>query len=60
MRSLLPACCLLVSFARAQTGVIEPISESCGPSVVCVHKYANVLPYVPLLHRRDPAVLINN
>lgn len=34
----------LAGVARAQTEVTSPISEDCGPSVVCVNKYANVLP----------------
>ncbi|RAK93619.1 lactonohydrolase [Aspergillus costaricaensis CBS 115574] len=33
------------SLVQAQTGVTHPISEECGPSVVCVNHYANVLPY---------------
>lgn len=32
------------SLVQAQTGVTHPISEECGPSVVCVNHYANVLP----------------
>lgn len=37
---------LFARLALTQTGVIDPISEDCGPSVVCVNHYANVLPYV--------------
>ncbi|KAL1856060.1 hypothetical protein Plec18170_003928 [Paecilomyces lecythidis] len=36
---------LVAGLVRAQTGVTDPITEKCGPSVVCVNKYANVLPY---------------
>ncbi|KMK61210.1 lactonohydrolase [Aspergillus fumigatus Z5] len=36
---------LFARLALTQTGVIDPISEDCGPSVVCVNHYANVLPY---------------
>ncbi|BCR86996.1 SMP-30/gluconolactonase/LRE family protein [Aspergillus chevalieri] len=36
---------LLAGITRAQTGLTNPISEDCGPSVVCINKYANVLPY---------------
>ncbi|KAL4896371.1 lactonohydrolase [Aspergillus ambiguus] len=35
----------LIGVARTQSGVTTPISEACGPSVVCVNHYANVLPY---------------
>ncbi|EAW07931.1 SMP-30/gluconolactonase/LRE family protein [Aspergillus clavatus NRRL 1] len=42
--SPLASCLLFARLARTQTGVIDPISEQCGPSVVCVKHYANVLP----------------
>ncbi|PKY04120.1 lactonohydrolase [Aspergillus campestris IBT 28561] len=35
---------LLIGLAAAQTGVTGPIAEKCGPSVVCVNKYGNILP----------------
>ncbi|KAE8147257.1 hypothetical protein BDV25DRAFT_36282 [Aspergillus avenaceus] len=35
----------LVGSTWAQTGMTKPISEACGPSLVCVNRYANVLPY---------------
>lgn len=34
----------LLGTVRAQTGVTDPIYENCGPSVVCINHYANVLP----------------
>ena len=34
----------LAGVARAQTDITSPVSEDCGPSVVCVNRYANVLP----------------
>lgn len=47
MRSPRSACSLLLiaGLVGAQTGVTDPIAENCGPSVVCINKYANVLPY---------------
>ncbi|KAI9928522.1 hypothetical protein ASPWEDRAFT_336980 [Aspergillus wentii DTO 134E9] len=36
---------LFASFVHSQTGVTNPISEKCGSSVVCINRYANVLPY---------------
>jgi sugar lactone lactonase YvrE len=36
---------LFVRLALTQTSVTDPISEDCGPSVVCINHYANVLPY---------------
>ncbi|PYH40600.1 SMP-30/gluconolactonase/LRE family protein [Aspergillus saccharolyticus JOP 1030-1] len=46
MQSILLSLVLLTpGLAQAQTGVTEPISENCGPSVVCVNRYGNVLPY---------------
>jgi hypothetical protein len=35
---------LIAGLTHAQTGVTNPISEACGPSVVCINRYANVLP----------------
>ncbi|PNS19533.1 Carboxypeptidase Y [Sphaceloma murrayae] len=43
-RSLLISA--LLSHAVAQTGVISPLVEQCGPAnVACVNRYAAVLPY---------------
>lgn len=37
---------LYAAIARAQTGVVSPLVQQCGPSnVVCVNKYASVMPY---------------
>lgn len=45
MRILFPCPLLLIAgLVRAQTGITDPITEDCGPSVVCVNRYANVLP----------------
>ena len=35
---------VLSELTHAQTGVMSPIAEACGPSVVCINRYANVLP----------------
>lgn len=35
---------LLAGVVHAQTGVTRPLAEPCGHSVVCVNRYANVLP----------------
>ncbi|OJK02962.1 hypothetical protein ASPACDRAFT_76061 [Aspergillus aculeatus ATCC 16872] len=46
MQSILLSLVFLApGLARAQTGVTQPISEDCGPSVVCINRYGNVLPY---------------
>ena len=47
LQGLLPFAAILSS-AFAQTGVISPLVETCNaslPSVLCVNKYASVLPY---------------
>ncbi|KAF9887450.1 hypothetical protein FE257_010167 [Aspergillus nanangensis] len=36
---------ILAETTLAQPGITDPISEVCGPSVICVNHYANVLPY---------------
>ncbi|RMZ44632.1 lactonohydrolase [Aspergillus flavus] len=36
---------VLSGLTHAQTGVTSPIAEACGPSMVCINRYANVLPY---------------
>ncbi|KAJ9273499.1 hypothetical protein DTO212C5_573 [Paecilomyces variotii] len=47
MRILSSTCplFLIAGLVRAQTGITNPLTTKCGPSVVCVNKYANVLPY---------------
>ncbi|PYH95869.1 lactonohydrolase [Aspergillus ellipticus CBS 707.79] len=34
-----------IKLAYAQTGITQPLFDDCGPSVVCISRYGNVLPY---------------
>lgn len=46
MLSSLFAASSLATLALAQTGVVNPLVQQCGPSnVVCVNHYASVIPY---------------
>lgn len=41
---LLTSAFAIFGRACSQTGVTNPLYENCGPSVLCVNRYANVLP----------------
>lgn len=46
LSSILAASVCWFAISNAQTGVVSPLVEKCGPSnVVCVNKYAAVMPY---------------
>ena len=45
-RVLTVAGLLYLGLVSAQVGIVSPLVEQCGPSnVVCVNKYASVMPY---------------